>query len=87
MSDDPPREHVWTVARVRAAGDDLEVMFYERARLFRLPRGAVAFDDTLRVLRGAADAGTPVRVRLTEPHGDVIERATAPRAGRQSETE
>jgi hypothetical protein len=80
VTDDPTREHVWTVARVRAAGDDVEVMFYERARLFRLPHSAAAFDDTLRVLLAAADSGAAVRVRLTEPHGEVIERATTPHA-------
>jgi hypothetical protein len=80
VTDDPTREHVWTVARVRAAGDDAEVMFYERARLFRLPRGAAAFDDTLRMLLEAADSGAAVRVCLTEPHGEVIERATIRRA-------
>jgi hypothetical protein len=72
-ADGGARERRVTVVRVRAAGDDREVMFAESARIYRLLRGNPAFTRALRQLSAAARSGRPLRVRLTEAHGDVIE--------------
>lgn len=79
MTDEDPRERQLTVARVRPAGGDVEVMFFESARIYRLLHDNPAFDVTLRELRAAAASGAPVRVRLVTPHGDVIEGVAAAR--------
>jgi hypothetical protein len=72
-SDDSQRERRLTVAHVRAHAEHAEVMFYETARIYRLLRTNPAHESTLRHLRAAATAGTPVRVRLLEPNGEIIE--------------
>jgi hypothetical protein len=69
------REREMTVARVRTAGVDFEVMFFESARIYRLPRASPAFEETLRELRAAAASGARVRVLLTAPRSEAIESA------------
>jgi hypothetical protein len=71
--DPKPKEHLLTVARVRQHPDRADVMFFERARIHRLPLGASGYEDAVRLLREAAATGVPVRVWFTEDHGEVIE--------------
>jgi len=71
-TDEGARERSLTVVRVRAAGEDREVMFAESARIYRLLRANPSFGRALRDLGAAARSGRPLRVRFTEPHGDVI---------------
>ncbi len=69
-----PRIRRMTVARVReVAGRDTDVMFFESARIYKLLRGHARYDEAVRVLRDALAAGRLVQVRLSAPHGDVIE--------------
>jgi hypothetical protein len=42
-----------------------------------LPRTNPAYESALRLLRDAASAGTPVRVRFVEPHSAIIEAVSA----------
>lgn len=72
--DDGRRERLLTVVNVRAQADYAEVMFVESARIFRLPRSAPGFDETLRRLQQAVGSGRPLRVRLEQPNGEIIER-------------
>jgi len=67
------RERLLTVARVRRHPDHAEVMFFEMARICRLPLGTPESADALRLLDGAIAARKPVRVRFLEEHGGVIE--------------
>ena len=73
MVDVGQSERRLTVARVRVQADHAEVMFYETARIYRMPGSNPCFADALRDLRAAMAAGTPVRVRFVEPNGEVIE--------------
>ncbi len=73
-----PRIRRMTVARVRevaGGGRDTDVMFFESARIYKLRRDHAGYDGIVRVLRDALAAGRPVQVRLSTPHGDVIESA------------
>ena len=71
------RERLLTVAQVRAHPEHADVMFFETARIYRLPRTNPAYESALGLLRAAAAAGTPVRVRFVEAHGEVIEAVRA----------
>lgn len=71
------REQLLTVAQVRAHPEHADVMFFESARIYRLPRTNPAYESALRLLRAAAAAGTPVRVQFVEAHGEVIEAVLA----------
>jgi hypothetical protein len=79
--DDPgdagQRERLLTVAQVRAHPDHAAVMFFETPRIYRLARTNPGYEAALRLLRKAAAAGTPVRIRLVDVHGDVIEAVIA----------
>lgn len=70
------RERRLTVARIRPLGGHAEVMFFELARVCRLPVDAAGAQDALALLRDAAASGEPVRVRFVEEHGDLIEAVT-----------
>ena len=59
-------------------GRDTDVMFNESARIYRLPRSLAGYDGFLRLLREANATGGAVEVRLTAPHGEVIESIKAP---------
>jgi hypothetical protein len=72
-SDDGQRERRLTVAQVRAGDAQVEVMFYETARIYRLLHDNPAYEDALRKLRAAMTEGTPVHVQFLAPNGDVIE--------------
>ncbi len=72
-SDAGQQERLLTVAQVRAHSDHADVMFFETARIYRLPCANPAYDSALRLLRDAAATGMPVRVRFFEAHGEVIE--------------
>lgn len=72
-SDAGQRERRLTVARVRTLGDDATVTFHETARIYRMPGNNPGFADGVRLLRSAASARTPVRVRFFQPNGDLIE--------------
>lgn len=74
-TDEGERERRMTVVKVRAAGEHQEVLFAESARIYRLLRDNPAYDDALRHLGAAARSGRQVRVRFTEPNGEVIEGA------------
>lgn len=69
-------ERWMTVARVREANGLTEVMFFESARIYRLLHHNPAYEVALKKLQAAVASGMPVRVRLTRPHGDEIERIT-----------
>jgi hypothetical protein len=73
------RTQLMTVARVRAAGPDIEVTFFESARIYRLQRANPAFEAALRDLHGAAASRARVVVVLATPHGEVIESVKATR--------
>jgi hypothetical protein len=60
------------VARVRERAEHAEVVFYESARIYRLPRTNPAYQEMLGQLQAAAAAGTLVYVRFIQPNGDVI---------------
>jgi hypothetical protein len=78
VTDTPePGERLLTVARVRPHPEHAEVMFFELARICRLPLTAQDYQGSLRRLREAAATGTPVRVRFVEEHGAVIDRVSA----------
>lgn len=64
-----------TVAHIREpkGAEDVEVVFLESARFYKLPRAHPSFDRILRQLRFALARGHLAQVRLTSPHGDVIE--------------
>lgn len=71
---DPGRkERLLTVARVRQHPEHADVMFFEMARICRLPFAVPGSESALRLLRDAAATETPVRVRFVEENGDVIE--------------
>jgi hypothetical protein len=76
-SDAGQRERLLTVAQVRPHAEHADVMFFQTARIYRLPRANPAFESALRLLREAVTAGTPVRVRFVEAHGEVIEAVSA----------
>lgn len=61
-----------TVAEVRVRPTHAEVMFFETARIFRLPNGDPAHNVHLRLLENASKKRTPVLVRFSEPKGEVI---------------
>lgn len=69
-------ERWMTVARVREAKGHTEVMFFESARIYRLLHHNPTHEVALRELQTAAASGVPIRVHLTTPHGDEIERIT-----------
>jgi hypothetical protein len=71
------RERLLTVAQVRPHPDHAAVMFFETARIYRLPRTNPAYERALRLLREALARGMPVRVRFVEVHGEVIEAVGA----------
>jgi hypothetical protein len=61
-----------TVAGVRVRETHAEVMFYETARIYRLPHGDAGSARTLQLLEQAASSGKPVVVQFVEPNGAVI---------------
>lgn len=61
-----------TVARVRVRETHAEVMFFETARIYRLPHGDPASARSLQILQKAAKAGQAVFVKFAEPNGPVI---------------
>ncbi len=80
MSEPPDRDagdlHVrcMTVARVREppGADHVEVMFYESARFYRLPRAHPSFATSLRLLEEAAATGRQVAIGLASAENDVV---------------
>jgi hypothetical protein len=67
------RERLMTVARVHEVSDHATVKFLESARIYRMPCTNPHYATALRELRAAAANGTPVRVCLLEPNGEVID--------------
>ena len=69
-----------TVGHIREpkGTEDVEVVFLESARFYRLPRAHRSFDRILSQLRDAMIRRRLVKVRLTSPHGDVIEDVDVP---------
>ena len=68
--------HTWTVAKVVETkdADFQKVVFLESARFYKLMRSNKNFDCSLGILREAEKNQSTVKVWLTEPHGDIIER-------------
>jgi CRISPR/Cas system-associated endonuclease Cas1 len=65
-----------TVAAIRERADrDVDVMFLESARFYRLPRSHPRFDALLATLEHARDSEQRVQLEVSEPNGDVIEDA------------
>jgi hypothetical protein len=69
-----------TVGHIREpkGAEDVEVVFLESARFYKLPKAHRNFDRILGQLREAMTSHRLVKVRLTSPHGDVIEDVDAP---------
>lgn len=63
-----------TVAHVRqpSGADHVEVMFFESARIYRLPRANPAFAAHLEIVQSAAATGRPVTVTFATPEDDLI---------------
>ena len=74
MGDEGKRERLMTVVHVRTHPEHTEVMFAESARIYRLRRDTQGYYETLRRLLRAVGSGRPVRVRLNQPNGELIER-------------
>lgn len=64
-----------TVANVREGdpGDDVEVVFLESARFYRLRRAHPRFDELLELVRGAKEEQRPVWVGVSSIDADLIE--------------
>ncbi len=64
-----------TVAHIREppGRDYVEVMFYESARFYQLPRESPSFEATLQLLKEAAAVGESLTITLASVDGDVIE--------------
>ena len=75
-SDVSQRERRMTVAVVDERPSHATVRFLESARIYRLPRESAGYTASLRTLQAAAGTGVAVRVRLTAPHSDIIDRVT-----------
>ncbi|HEX9076532.1 MAG TPA: hypothetical protein VF932_12180 [Anaerolineae bacterium] len=69
-----------TVAHIREqkGADDVEVMFFESARIYRLPRAQPRYADMIRLLRGAMSSGRVLIIRLASLESDVIEDVQPP---------
>jgi hypothetical protein len=78
----PPKRHYrdMTVAQVREPknADDVEVMFLESARFYRLSRKNPAYDDALTLLRDASAKGRVLRIGLASLQSDIIEDVQEP---------
>jgi len=74
------KERQLTVARVRMQPAHADVMFFETARIYRLPRTLPDFDAALQILRDAEAARSNVVVEFEEPNSAVIS-AVRPAAG------
>jgi len=63
-----------TVARVREPkeADHVVVIFLESARFYRLPKDHPAFDETLRLLKAAAEVAGALRIGLASLESAVI---------------
>lgn len=72
-----PDTRTMTVAHVRqpvsGGTEDVEVLFLESARFYRLCRSNPRFADVLPLLREAMRVGRPLRVRLASSGSDVID--------------
>ena len=68
----PGPEHRLTVSGVRVRETYAEVMFFETARIYRLPHGDPESARALQLLRNAAASGAAVLVRMTAPNSGVI---------------
>lgn len=64
-----------TPAHVREspAADDVQVVFLESARFYKLFKKNPAFNRIVNLLRDAINEHHTVRIRCTAPYGDVIE--------------
>jgi hypothetical protein len=65
-------ERLLTIARVRMQPAHADVMFFETARIYRLPRTLPGFDAALQVLRDAEAARANVVVEFETPNSAVI---------------
>ena len=65
-------ERLLTVARVRMQPEHADVMFFETARIYRLPRALPGFDAALQRLRDAEAARANVVVEFEGPTSAVI---------------
>ena len=65
-----------TVAHIRGekGGGDAEVMFFESARIYRLPRAHPRFAEMMRLLREAMAGGRVLTIRLASLESDLIEQ-------------
>lgn len=75
MGEEQRFSRIMTVAHIREpeGRDDVEVIFLESARFYRLSKNEPTFDETSTVLRDAAAKGRPVKVGLASISGDIIE--------------
>lgn len=64
-----------TVAHIREppGRDYLEVMFYESARFYQLPRESPSFEAALQLLKEAAAVGESLTITLASSDSEVIE--------------
>lgn len=72
--DDGAQSCRMTVANIREAEatDYIEVVFLESARFYRLPKDRENFAKSLRLLKKALEANTPLMVDLASPNSEVI---------------
>ena len=54
--------------------DYIEVVFLESARFYRLPKKTKGYEDFLKLLKEAEKKQSAVKIKLTVPNGDVIEK-------------
>jgi hypothetical protein len=68
-----------TPAHIREApaADDVQVIFLESARFYKLFKKNPAFDRIVDLLRDAIAKHDPLQIRLTSPQSDVIEEVDA----------
>lgn len=69
-----------TVAHIREqkGADDVEVMFFESARIYRLPRDNPRYAEMMRLLREAMASGRVLTIRLASLESEVIEQVQPP---------
>lgn len=65
-----------TVAQIREqkGAEDVEVMFFESARIYRLPRDNPRYAEMMRLLREAMASGRLLTIRFASLESDAIEQ-------------
>ncbi len=66
---------VMTIAKIyeRTNNEFVQVTFLESAQFYKLMISNKSFDSCLSILNRAKKENSPVKIRFTEPHGNIIE--------------